>query len=861
MDSQEPRTSVPGHRSIAMVKPPIPANEAQRLSTLREIGILDTPYEERFDRITRLTRHLLQVPIALVSLVDETRQWFKSHPGLSARQTPRDVSFCAHAICEPGSFVVPNALNDERFAANPLVVGPPAIRFYAAHTLEARNGSQLGTLCIIDSKPRTLGETEKELLRELAGLVEDELNMVHISRMQEQLVKLKAAEQALIEQAAQLREQADLLNLAHDSIIVRRLDGRIDFWSRGAEVVYGWTAEETRGCISHELLRTRFPQSRAAIETELLQNGRWEGELVHQRRDGQEVVVDSRWTLTCDADQRPRSVLEINSDISDRKRAETAQHESERFARATVDALSAHIAIVDLNGKIIAVNRAWREFAQQNFANPESVLEGANYLTTCDAATASKDAQAVAAAIRSIIAGKRMEFSLEYPCHSSAIQRWFVVRVTRFQGDGPLRVVVAHENITLRKLAERDLRLAKEAAEASNRAKSDFLANMSHELRTPLNSVIGFANILQKNKRKNLSDQDILYLSRIHDSGMHLLSLINHILDLSKVESGRTELDLGPTTLDSLVEETICQMEGLVHGKDIRLLTDVPETVAVVETDAGKLKQVLINLIGNALKFTAQGSVTVRVVTEPSSHVPVCIEVADTGIGIPADRLETVFEAFQQADNSTARKYGGTGLGLTISRAMCHLMGYRLTVQSTVGVGTTFMIDMGATPLNPASPSRPMPLIPLAADDAPPTSTAAAEGPDSLVKPLVLIIDNEVDSRILLAHYIEEAGYRTLTADSGASGLRLARQYTPDIITLDLEMPEMNGWDVLKEFKGDPKLKNIPTIVISISARENRSKLPGAAALLDKPVPREELLRILATQLRQPSKKAKVTHE
>jgi len=246
-----------------------------------------------------------------------------------------------------------------------------------------------------------------------------------------------------------------------------------------------------------------------------------------------------------------------------------------------------------------------------------------------------------------------------------------------------------------RRKSDRELRAAMRAAEAASTAKSEFLANMSHELRTPLNSVIGFAAILLKNKAGTLQPTDLTFLERIQGNGKHLLGLIDQVLDLSKVEAGEMKLQLAATELDRLIHDTVEQMKGHVGDRPISLKAEVPDRLAPIETDPEKLKQVIINLLGNALKFTERGSVTVRVAADGESRRPTRIDVADTGIGIPADRREVIFEAFRQAENSASRKYGGTGLGLTISRSLCRLMGYRLQVDSEVGRGSTFSIFLG----------------------------------------------------------------------------------------------------------------------------------------------------------------------
>jgi PAS domain S-box-containing protein len=441
--------------------------------------------------------------------------------------------------------------------------------------------------------------------------------------------------------------------------------------------------------------------------------------------------------------------------------------------------------------------------------------------------------------------------------------RYFEYYANPIQGEeGIAGSVLFGKDVTPRVRAEEALRVAKDEAEAANKAKSDFLANMSHELRTPLNSVIGFTNILLKNKDGHLTDKDVGFLQRVLANGKHLLELINEVLDLAKVEAGRMELIIEPVDLGHLVVETVQQLEGQAKVKEgnVGLVADVRPGLDTVDTDAAKLKQVIINLVGNALKFTHEGNVTVRLDVGADGRTPVAIAVVDSGIGIPPDRLDAIFEAFQQAEAGTARKYGGTGLGLAISRSICLLMGYDLIVESEFGKGSTFTIVMGERARKPVRREEPEPESrketeegeEAEQEDAGGGQEAAAAGTGKSVAPLprmrdfkVLVVDDEKDSRDLMAHYLEEFGCRVFTAVTGEEGLEAARDFRPDLITLDLMMPGMTGWEVLKRLKADQELRHIPVVVVSIVAGEGRGRLLGAVDLVTKPFEREDLLRVL----------------
>ncbi len=386
---------------------------------------------------------------------------------------------------------------------------------------------------------------------------------------------------------------------------------------------------------------------------------------------------------------------------------------------------------------------------------------------------------------------------------------------------------------------------ARNAAESANRTKSTFLANMSHELRTPMNAIIGYSEMLIE-EAEDLDLKELTPdLAKIRAAGKHLLSLINDVLDLSKIEAGKMSLFIEEFKVADMVQEVVSTIQPLMEKNANTLEVEYPVDCGTMRGDLTKIRQTLFNLLSNASKFTERGKVnlTIERLQNPSGErITFC--VTDTGIGMTKEQVGRLFQAFTQADASTTRKYGGTGLGLVISRKFCQMMGGDIAVTSEPGKGTKFIVD-----------------LPAAVQEQSPEQASARAQTSPSEQKLILVIDDDQDAADILKRNLTKSGYDVLVANSGAEGLEIARERLPAAITLDVMMPGMDGWSVLTALKSDPTISHIPVIMVTMLQDRQFGFALGAAEFLTKPVNHDKLREVLAKYCGQPATYALVVED
>ena len=870
---------------------PIPTNEHARLAALKGYEILDSETEAKFDRITELASIICEVPISLISLIDEERQWFKSKVGLDVEETPRALSFCQYAIMDDKYFEVEDATKDIRFEDNELVTADPNIRFYGGYPLIDPNGYALGTLCVLD---RTTNQLTTQQRRALELLAQDATALIvdyrqqkefdnfdrlfdistdlicivgldgffkKVNPMFEQLLgwdvqdlKIKSLYDLIhpedLESSrfeiAKLGRGANTIAVDH-RILTKKGDYRVLQWVATQEPntqnVFGIARDITEERINEkeladkeERLRIFFENSQGLMCTHDLEGNflsvNYAGAALlgysttevlgfslyditpperHAYVTGylmqiKETGASEGQMLTCHKDGSTRiwmykNVLEVAKDgtsyvignaidISERHRLERDLERTKQFLDDVLCAASeVSIIATDEYGLITVFNSGAEKMlgyeaeemigkeTPMKIYREEEVIERGRLLSI----EFGKEINGLKTLIKRAVKYGFERSEWDYVRKNGEVSRASVAvtpiknkagKVTGYLGIGL--------DISAMNKQREELKVAKVKAEEANVAKSEFLANMSHEIRTPLNGVIGFTDLVLKT---NLNETQQQYLSIVNQSANALLSIINDILDFSKIEAGKLELSIEKCDLYEMSAQATDIITYQIQTKGLEMLLNIPyDLPRFIWADSVRLKQIMINLLSNASKFTEKGEIELKIevvnATDELTHFR--FSVRDTGIGIKPDKQQKIFEAFSQEDGTTTKKYGGTGLGLTISNKLLGLMGSKLELISTPGNGSTFYFDLQ-----------------LQSEQG-----DAIEWKDIDHIKKVLVVDDNENNRIILNQMLLLKQIRCDEAKNGFEALQfLAKGEEYDAIIMDYHMPYMDGLETIRKIR------------------------------------------------------------
>lgn len=875
-------------------------DEFRQVQGLEAYQILDTEDERPYNSIVELAAELCQMPMAMITLLDSSRQWFKAKIGLDLRETSREFSFCNYTIKSDDVLEVHDTLSDDRFATNPFVTGYPMVRFYAGAPLISEDGYRIGALCVMDTKPGKLTTLQRRTLHLLAGEI-----MLHI----ESAKRNRELQRHLV--AAQ--EYQEMFNHSGDLHCILNEAGQIDFVNNSVVDILGYTVEEVKGkyiwdfCPPHERERvlpdiqdalsrglenikleisvvTRHGELKVFSWNSVIRGQRWlinGRDITHQKQnqrmleqlslvashvnngvvindaDNRAIWVNNAFenitgysaadvlgkrvgdlllrnyadnpTLLYARDQTAErksfsvvvpahrkdltplwlsvmntivlnergdveKTIDILTDITEHKESES-QNETLSLA---LSKSSVGIVVRDSANRVVWFNDAFEEitgYCIDEFRGKHlgDILIGPD--TLMEDYKKAKDAFA-----------KQETYELENLFYTKRGDKvWLYLSNTPlFNAVGEMdRQVCIVVDITERKVAEQELIAAREEAIKLGKAKENFLSVMSHEMRTPLNAIIGISRILLE---EDPLERQLENLNMLRFSTENLLMLINDVLDYTKIETGNLKLELRPVNLKKVVSSTVESLQFKVDRNKVSMRLKIDERIPeLVIADRTRVYQILMNLLGNAVKFTEQGEIltSLSLVSKDDQSATIKFDVSDTGIGISKEKLGYIFESYTQESADTTRKYGGTGLGLSITRRLIQLYGSEIFVRSEKGMGSSFYFTIRF--------ERP--------GEADLENDAAQTQTISLPSHILIVDDNPIN-RMVAQKTVARWGIKSDTAENGQQALEMVKSKDYDLILMDLHMPVMDGYEATRLIRALPNLKYKELPIIALTGSE-----------------------------------------
>lgn len=862
----------------------LPEHELERLHQLHSLQILDTPADPAFDSLTALAAELLEVPVALISLVDRDRQWFKSRIGLEVCETARDISFCQHTLHDGQPLLVEDASSDPRFAANPLVTGAPHVRFYAGIPLKPDGRHVLGTLCVVDTRPRRLDASRLRQLTALAGQAEELLKLQRQRRLLD-AESLRSRQQAARYEAISRGAAAGIVRIDRHGRILEINDFALNLLGHAREELLGenvrrlmpehWASQHDRYLADY--LDSGTPR--------IIGTGR-RVEALH--REGHVIPVHLAVSeVRYGEGDETRDFVGILSDLREVHSANALLERQQHLLGVLHRGLTDYQALMSGNRLWAFLKHALRELTGSQCALIGEVLphHGRPALKIHAITDMAWDdaSRTLLGQLRSgellldnpdtmlgqvfaggqVVCSNNMPDDPRYrhcPAGHPVLCNYLGVPIVD-QGEVIGMYAIANSELRLdealaewlepftstcallirlyRQLEEREsiteqLRRARDEAEEASRAKTEFLSSMSHELRTPLNAILGFAQLLRSSQKHPLNERQQRQVEQIYKSGNHLLTLINEVLDLARIEAGHINLSLESIRLADVLDDACTTLAPIAAQHGIRVLPP-PRAQADLWllADYTRLKQVLINLLTNAVKYNrADGSVRIDCRSAADS---VRVRICDTGQGIPAEKLGQLFQPFNRLGAENGR-IEGTGVGLALTKKILEKMQGRIGVSSQPGVGSEFWFELPLAERQDAAAELP--------PAAPPLAESAAAGRFRVL----YIEDNPANQRLLQELFEDLDGFTLHCAHSAELGLELAGSLAPDLILLDINLPGMNGYQAMAILARNPLTRQIPVVALSANAMPDdlrQAKAAGFTDYLTKPLDIARLLAVL----------------